>query len=92
MSIIEEIRRDREDLARVLEKHPGIRKLVEDLYPDSAHFIYELLQNAEDTGATDVRFVLSKRRLVFEHDGRPFSEADIRGITDIGTVTRSYLE
>ena len=88
MSIIEEIRRDREDLARVLEKHPGIRKLVEDLYPDSAHFIYELLQNAEDTGATDVRFVLSKRRLVFEHDGRPFSEADIRGITDIGTDTK----
>lgn len=89
MSIIEEIRRDREDLARVLEKHPGIRKLVEDLYPDSAHFIYELLQNAEDTGASNVRFVLCENKLVFEHDGRPFDETDIRGITDIGAGTKT---
>ena len=50
MNIIEDCRRDREDLARVLKKHTGIRKIVEDLYPDSAHFIYELLQNAEDAG------------------------------------------
>ena len=46
-------------MARVLKKHVGIRKLVEELYPDSAHFIYELLQNAEDTGATEARFTLS---------------------------------
>ncbi len=39
MSVIEEIRRDREDLARVLKKHTGIRRLVEDMYPDTAHFI-----------------------------------------------------
>ena len=89
MSIVEEIRRDREDLARVLEKHSGIRKLVEDLYPDSAHFIYELLQNAEDTGASDVQFQLSNEGLAFEHDGRPFDEADIRGITDIGAATKT---
>jgi DNA replication initiation complex subunit (GINS family) len=48
MSVIREARREREDLARVLKKHKGIRRIVEDLYPDSAHFIYELLQNAED--------------------------------------------
>ena len=46
MSVINDVRAEREDLARVLEKHSGIRKIVEDLYPDSAHFIYELLQNA----------------------------------------------
>ena len=84
MSVIEEVRREREDLARVLKKHAGIRKLVEELYPDSAHFIYELLQNAEDTGATTARFSLSKTCLVFEHDGRPFEPEDIFGITDIG--------
>jgi len=84
MSVIEEVRSDREDLARVLKKHAGIRKLVEELYPDSAHFIYELLQNAEDTGATEARFTLSRTNLVFEHDGRPFERRDIFGITDIG--------
>ena len=52
MSVIERVRADREDLARVLTKYAGIRRIVEDLYPDTAHFIYELLQNAEDTGAS----------------------------------------
>jgi len=30
----------------------GIKRLLTELYPDNAHFIYELLQNAEDPGAT----------------------------------------
>ncbi len=84
MNIIEEVRREREDLARVLKKHPGIRKIVEDLYPDSAHFIYELLQNAEDAGATEANFTLSRTSLIFEHNGRPFDPQDIHDITDIG--------
>lgn len=84
MSVIADVRQEREDLARVLKKHTGIRKIVEDLYPDSAHFIYELLQNAEDTGATEASFNLETDRLVFEHDGRPFSKEDILAITDIG--------
>ena len=89
MTVIEKIRRDREDLARVLKKHTGIRKLVEDLYPDRAHFIYELLQNSEDAGATEATFALSKATLVFEHNGRPFDEKDIRAITDIGEGTKA---
>src|SRR3989441_5324397 len=83
-SIIEEVRREREDLARVLKRHTGIRRIVEDLYPDSAHFIYELLQNAEDTGASEAWFALSRSCLVFEHNGRPFNRGDIEAITDIG--------
>ena len=89
MSVIERVRGDREDLARVLKNHAGIRRIVEDLYPDTAHFIYELLQNAEDTRASEAAFVLSGEALVFEHDGRPFDEADIRGITDIGEGTKA---
>jgi len=89
MSVIDEVRREREDLARVLKKHTGIRKIVEELYPDSAHFIYELLQNAEDTGATEAQFTLSKTRFVFEHNGRPFEPQDVYAITDIGEGTKS---
>lgn len=92
MDVIDEVRRDREDLARVLKKHSGIRKIVEDLYPDSAHFIYELLQNAEDTGATEARFILSESSLVFEHNGRPFEPRDIYAITDIGEGTKANDE
>jgi hypothetical protein len=89
MSVIEEVRREREDLARVLKKHQGIRRIVEDLYPDSAHFIYELLQNAEDRDATHVRFTLSPDKLRFEHNGATFTPENIYAITDIGEGTKA---
>ncbi len=89
MSVVEKVRRDRVDLARVLNRHRGIRRIVEGLYPDSAHFIYELLQNAEDTEATEASFDLSTGRLLFEHDGRPFDRRDIEVITDIGEGAKS---
>jgi len=89
MSVVDDVRMEREDLARVLEKHSGIRKIVEDLYPDSAHFIYELLQNAEDRGATEIQFLLASDRLIFEHNGQPFRPEDIYAITDIGEGTKS---
>ena len=90
MSVIEEIRRRREKLLDALKTNPEIqiRKVVEDIYPDRVHFIYELLQNAEDTGASEVRFDLSEKKLVFEHDGRSFDKADIEAITGIGTGTK----
>lgn len=89
MSLIDDVRKEREDLARVLKKHLGIRKIVEELYPDNAHFLYELLQNAEDTDATEVHFTLSADRLAYEHNGRPFEIKDIEGITDIGEGTKA---
>ncbi|GGJ52687.1 hypothetical protein CDQ92_15125 [Sphingopyxis bauzanensis] len=90
MSVINDVRAEREDLARVLEKHSGIRKIVEDLYPDSAHFIYELLQNAEDRDATEVKFILTPDKLIFEHNGEPFRPQDIYAITDIGEGTKAH--
>ena len=63
--------------------------IFEDFYPDRAHFVYELLQNAEDAGATKVTFALSRDRLVCEHDGcRTFTEADVTAITGIYSSTK----
>ncbi|MGB8218729.1 MAG: hypothetical protein WCE94_15630 [Candidatus Methanoperedens sp.] len=84
MSFLDKVREDRLPLANVLKKHPGIRKIVEDLYPDRAHFIFELLQNAEDAGATEGRFTLGRNSASFEHNGHPFTEENVWGITDIG--------
>ena len=67
------------------------RMLLADRYDDRTHFIYELLQNAEDALAKrgranrrrSVRFHLSERELRVSHFGKPFDENDVRGICGI---------
>ena len=69
----------REGLAKALEDPAlrGVRYSVVEKYSDQAHFIYELLQNADDACATNARFILEKDRLVFAHNGtRHFSITD----------------
>src|SRR5947208_8081126 len=90
MTFLEKVRLKRQKLADVLydDDYSGIRELVEELYPDQAHFIYELLQNAEDAGATEVFFDLNPQGLAFEHNGRAFDDADVWGITNIGKGTK----
>ena len=48
-----------------------------DFYKDRTHFIFELLQNAEDTKATKVFFKLFNDHLAFHHNGRVFNEEDV---------------
>ncbi|MCC8978915.1 sacsin N-terminal ATP-binding-like domain-containing protein [Bradyrhizobium acaciae] len=58
--------------------------IFEDFYPDRAHFVYELLQNAEDAGATEITFTLTNDKLVCMHDGqRTFTRGDVTAITGI---------
>jgi len=82
---------DRSKDAEVLKKpqYAGIMNMVTELYPDNAHFIYELLQNAEDTEATTITFSLTSEKLVAEHNGiRLFTEKDVESITSIGNSTK----
>lgn len=62
---------DRLDSSRTFQKRSirGIWTGVVEKYSDQAHFIYELLQNADDVGATDVRFEMHNNNLVFIHNG-----------------------
>jgi hypothetical protein len=47
----------------------GVKNSVVEKYSDQAHFIYELLQNADDARATTARFELHKNQLIFSHNG-----------------------
>ena len=60
-----------------------------ELYSDRTHFIYGLLQNAEDSEATQVSISLHSNRLEVLHDGKKFSEADVKGICGVGAGTKS---
>jgi flagellar biosynthesis GTPase FlhF len=69
--LFEQLSIDREQNAKVLEKRSmrGIKLRVIEKYSESAHFIYELLQNADDAKATRVRFLLNHSGLIFAHNG-----------------------
>lgn len=72
-----------------LNNFNGIKNTLVKLYTSSGHFIFELLQNAEDVNATSVSFKLDKEKLIFEHNGsRPFDINDIDSITNIGDSTK----
>lgn len=60
--------------------YKGIKKSVVDKYSEKAHFVYELLQNADDARAKSARFVLLPDRLIFAHDG-----TKLFNVTDIDT-------
>lgn len=59
------------------------------LYTDRTHFIFELLQNAEDANATRILFSLFEDRLEVTHDGRIFTEMDVRGVCGVGEGTKT---
>lgn len=57
----------------------GVWQSVIDKYPDSAHFIYELLQNADDALASEVTILLDHKALIFKHNGSiHFSVTDVQ--------------
>lgn len=93
------------DVEVLLKKaYRGIWETAIKKYSDSAHFVYELLQNADDTKATWVDFRLEEDGLWFKHNGSVrFSISDpdnededsetgilghINAITSIGNSTK----
>ena len=74
--------------------------LLANRYDDRTHFIYEILQNAEDAlkkrggweGSRTVEFSVSSNTLKISHFGKPFDEADVRGICGIGESTKELTD
>ena len=71
------------------------KSLLTDLYDDRTHFIYELLQNAEDAlrrrndepQSRTVRFELSEYALRVSHYGKLFDRQDVESICGIALST-----
>jgi hypothetical protein len=87
----EDLQHDRREWMKWTRKNEferGIRNATVEKYPDPTHFIFELLQNAEDQGASYAHFAFKDDGVVFEHDGSAFTRDDVRGITGIGNTTK----
>ena len=67
----------------------AVLDLLGQLYSDRSHFLFELIQNAEDAGATAMSFELFADRLQVRHDGRSFTADDVRAICGVGHGTKS---
>lgn len=78
------------------------RFLAEQFYSDQTHFVYELLQNAQDAlkrrtlsepdkkYPKSVYFSLFPDHLELRHFGQEFNEDDVKGISDILRGTKYY--
>lgn len=82
--------RNKHDWYRMTEEPQKYEALLAGHYSDSNHFVYELLQNAEDERASKVVIEYYQDRLIFYHNGDPFDEADVCGVSSMlmGTKTK----
>jgi hypothetical protein len=70
----------------------AVLDLIGRLYSDRTHFIEELIQNADDATAKEMSFELFADRLEVCHDGRPFTEADVRAICGVARSDKTATE
>jgi len=76
------------------------RDVLVNRYDSSAHFVFELLQNAEDalrrrngwTGSREVRFELAPTSLRIVHCGNPFTLEDVKGVCGVGETTKDLTD
>lgn len=78
----------------------SIRTLAR-LYADRAHFMFELLQNAEDalrrrpaawSGPHTVKFQLCSQSLRVSHYGEPFNNRDVENICSVGETEKEFTD
>src|SRR2546421_6956492 len=94
---IDEIRRDIEESSRTRLGKDSVNMLntvSESIFSRSAHFILELLQNAEDAGpknvppSGEIEFAISKTRIRITHNGMPFTTANVDAICGVRSTKK----
>ena len=86
MDIQELIKNRQEFVDAQIKNGFDLTTVLVDLYSDISHFVYEILQNAEDAYASEIIFNLFDDKLVIEHNGVPFTPSDIDAISSISNI------
>lgn len=101
--LFEALHASRLDAIKVFNRREfrGIWNSIIDKYPEAAHFVYELLQNADDAEATEVLIKVSPQMMYFKHNGKKHFDitddnakipGDINAITGIGNSTKGEAQ
>jgi len=67
----------------------GFLSILEKQFPRNDLYLFELLQNAVDDGATHVQFKQNGSGIIFMHDGRGFTPMDVLGLASVGLSTKT---
>jgi len=85
-----ELRKKREShLKSCRENNDYSRERLQDISGDPAQCIYELIQNADDSGAKEITFKLCETGLEVRHNGTSFDCDDLDAITASGYSTKT---
>ena len=66
----------------------GFLSILEKQFPRNDLYLFELLQNAVDDGASIVSFATTRDGLEFTHNGKRFTALDVLGLASVGLSTK----
>ena len=80
-----------EDKKRILK---DASKLAKEIHTKNPHFIFELIQNAEDNEYEEniypkIKFIISSDRLVIQNNEKGFEEKNVWALCGIGETTKT---
>lgn len=87
---------DYKSIAKEHNKYYGTGKshlrIYTRLYSDKPHFVYELVQNADDNKSRHLELQLGKNELLVWNDGCQFTKRDVRSICSIGLSNKDLTQ
>ena len=66
----------------------SLESLSSDIFTEYIRFLFELIQNADDAGATNVVINVQSGHLVLAHNGEAFTTRDVEALCSIGDGTK----
>ena len=70
----------------------NLRSVFTRLAGDKAHFVYELIQNADDSESQCLEMRMETDSLLFWNDGRSFTEKDVHSICSVGSSNKDLTQ
>lgn len=77
---------------QAMNQYNSLIQLSSGIYTEEERFVYELLQNADDSALDSklkVRIDINPRNFSFSHNGEPFNDVDVKSICSVGDGGKS---